>query len=154
LRLAEVPEGAEVEVLSVEESEITPRLRAVGVLPGVRIEVLKSAPMGDPKMYRIFNKVISLRNSEANLIEVQVSEDSPLPLTFFGPGDYKVEYIEGGKIARMNLASIGIVEGAVIRLLGDRRVQTDKGIYDVGFGKLSKVHVLPMKALFKADNAK
>ncbi|HCI29634.1 MAG TPA: FeoA family protein [Fervidobacterium sp.] len=154
MKLSEAPTGVQVEVLHIEESDITPRLRGIGILPGIKIEVLKNAPMGDPRMYRVFSKVITLRNSEANLIEVQVSEDSPLPLTFVRPGDYKVEYIEGGKIARMNLASIGIVEGAVIRLLGDRRVQTDKGIYDVGFGKLSKVHVLPMKALFKADNAK
>ena len=154
MKLSEAPTGVQVEVLHIEESDITPRLRGIGILPGIKIEVLKNAPMGDPRMYRVFSKVITLRNSEANLIEVQVSEDSPLPLTFVRPGDYKVEYIVGGKIARMNLASIGIVEGAVIRLLGDRRVQTDKGIYDVGFGKLSKVHVLPMKALFKADNAK
>ena len=145
MKLSEAPIGAQVEVLHIEESDITPRLRGIGVLPGIKIEVLKSAPMGDPRMYRVFNKVISLRNSEAELIEVQVSEDSPLPLTFVSPGIYRVEHTEFGKIARMNLSKLGIYEGAIVQLLDDRRVKTANGVHDVGFGKLRKIYVIPCK---------
>jgi len=145
LKLSEAPIGAQVEVLHIEESDITPRLRGIGVLPGIKIEVLKSAPMGDPRMYRVFNKVISLRSSEAELIEVQTSEDSPLPLTFVSPGKYRVEHIECGRIAWMNLSRLGIIEGAIVQLLDDRRVKTANGVYDVGFGKLRKIYVIPCK---------
>ncbi len=143
MKLSEAPTGVQVEVIHIEESDITPRLRGIGVLPGIKIEVLKSAPMGDPRMYRVFSKVITLRNSEADLIEVQTSENSPLPLTFVSPGNYRVENIEGGRIVRINLYRLGILEGAIIKLLEDRKVQTAKGVYDVGFGKLRKVYVVP-----------
>ncbi|HOJ94555.1 MAG TPA: FeoA domain-containing protein, partial [Fervidobacterium nodosum] len=41
MKLSEVPIGAIVEVKRVLPSDISPKLRAVGILPGVRIEVIK-----------------------------------------------------------------------------------------------------------------
>ncbi|ODN29859.1 iron transporter FeoA [Fervidobacterium thailandense] len=141
MKLSDVPENVTVDVIGLEESEITPRLRAVGILPGVRLEVLKSAPLGDPRMYRVFNKVISLRNSEASLVRVKISDDSPLPLLNVPPGDYVVVRIDGGWMLRSRLAAIGIVEGSAITLLPDGKIKTAAGEFDIGFGRMAKVFV-------------
>lgn len=145
LKLSDVPENVTVEVTDLEDSEITPRLRAVGILPGVRLEVLKAAPLGDPRMYRVFNKVISLRNSEASLVRVKISDDSPLPLLNVPPGDYVVVRIDGGWMLRNRLAMVGIAEGCTITLLPDGRVKTTAGEFDLGFGRMAKVFVRKVK---------
>ncbi|MEZ4635643.1 MAG: FeoA family protein [Caldilineaceae bacterium] len=46
------------------------RLMDMGILPGVEIEVLRAAPMGDPLEYKLRGYHLSLRRSEAQQIEV------------------------------------------------------------------------------------
>jgi len=142
VKLSEAPVGAKVMVKDVEESEISPKLRAIGILPGVTITVVKNAPMGDPRMYKVFDKLISLRQSEASLVEVEILRDSVIPLACATPGLYKVKQILGGYIIHRWLSKVGITEGSIIRLLGDRRVVTSLGTFDIGFGKLSKILVI------------
>ncbi|MFN3691301.1 MAG: ferrous iron transport protein A [Fervidobacterium sp.] len=143
MRLSEVPVGVTVEVVKLFPSEISPRLRAVGILPGVRIHVVKAAPMNNPRIYKIFNKLISLRNNEAYFVDVQIVENTPLPASFVSPGDYKVMEIRAGRIARSALERIGIVEGETLKITPDKKVVTQKGKFDIGFGKLAKIFVLP-----------
>lgn len=145
MKLSEVPIGAVVEVKRVLQSDISPKLRAVGILPGVRIEVIKAAPMGDPRLYKVFNKTISLRDAEADLVEVELIEEIPLPATFVEPGIYKVVNILAGRIARSSLSRCGIIENETIEILPDRRVKTSVGIFDIGFGRLSKVMVTKIR---------
>jgi len=142
VKLSEVPVGARVVVKNVEESEISPKLRAIGILPGVTITVVKNAPMGDPRMYKVFNKLISLRQSEASLVEVEILKDSVIPLSIAVPGLYKVKQILGGYGVHRWLSKIGITEGSTIKLLEDRRVVTPLGTFIIGFGKLSKILVI------------
>lgn len=144
MKLSEVPVGVTVEVIKVFPSEITPRLRAVGILPGVRIQVVKAAPMNDPRIYRIFNKLISLRNNEAYLVNVQIVENTALPASFVSPGEYRVTEIRAGRIARNMLEKIGIVEGSNVKIKPDKRVVTMKGEFEIGFGKLAKIFVVPI----------
>lgn len=47
---------------------------AMGVYPGVEVETLRSAPLGDPTEYRVKGYCLSLRRAEANLIEVVPAE--------------------------------------------------------------------------------
>ena len=49
------------------------RLMDMGLTRGVRVEVLKVAPMGDPIEYRVRGYNLSLRKSEARLVEVEPS---------------------------------------------------------------------------------
>lgn len=141
VRLSDAPTGSVVEVVWVEESPISPKLRAIGILPGVRIEVLRVAPMGEPKMYRVFNKVISLRNSEASAVHVRFVGESVLSLLQAPPGDYVVVRVDGGWMLRNHLANLGIAEGSRIKLTVDRKVQTERGLFDLGVGKLAKIIV-------------
>lgn len=46
------------------------RLMDMGILPGVEIEVLRAAPLGDPLEYKLRGYHLSLRKAEAQQIEV------------------------------------------------------------------------------------
>ena len=50
------------------------RLTEMGFIRGKQITVLKSAPLKEPVEYRILDSNVSLRRSEASLVEV-VSEE-------------------------------------------------------------------------------
>lgn len=141
VKLSEVPVGASTVVKHVRDSDISPKLRAIGILPGVKVTVIKSAPMGDPRMYKVFNKIISLRQSEAELVEVDLLTDSVFPLSHAVPGQYVVNEIVGGFGIHRWLSRIGITKGTTVTLLPNRKVVTTLGTFDIGFGKLSKILV-------------
>lgn len=44
----------------------------MGLIPGVELEVIRRAPMGDPIEIRLRGYALSLRRSEARDIEVEV----------------------------------------------------------------------------------
>ena len=47
------------------------RLMDMGLVPGVEIELLRAAPMGDPLEYKVRGYHLSLRKAEAQQIEVK-----------------------------------------------------------------------------------
>jgi ferrous iron transport protein A len=47
------------------------RLREMGLLPGTRVEFIRRAPMGDPVEIGVRGALLSLRDAEASLIEVE-----------------------------------------------------------------------------------
>ncbi len=49
---------------------ITRRLMEMGVVPGVSVRVIKSAPFGDPLEIRVRGYNLAMRKSEADSIEV------------------------------------------------------------------------------------
>ena len=57
------------------------RVVEMGFVRGHEVEVLLNAPLHDPIKYKILNYEVSLRRSEAELIEVELAneqtEDSP-----------------------------------------------------------------------------
>ena len=61
------------------------RLTEMGFIRGKNIKVVKSAPLKDPVEYRILDSNISLRRSEASLVEV-VTEKDYQPVRPIGPG--------------------------------------------------------------------
>lgn len=52
--------------------ELGRRIRDMGLVPGTRITVQGRAPLYDPVAIRIMGGTLSLRNSEADHIEVEV----------------------------------------------------------------------------------
>ncbi|MBL8156291.1 MAG: ferrous iron transport protein A [Anaerolineae bacterium] len=54
--------------------ELRRRLMDMGITRGIEIEVLKAAPLGDPVEYRVRGYHLSLRKSEAHLIEIAPQE--------------------------------------------------------------------------------
>ena len=73
--LSEVALNGRCRVLTAAEGrpEVQGRLLALGLYPGVRVDVLRRAPLGDPLQLRVGKSLLSIRLAEARL--VQVAED-------------------------------------------------------------------------------
>ena len=52
------------------EDAVTRRLMEMGVIPGVAVRMVKSAPFGDPIEIRVRGYSLALRRSEAESIEL------------------------------------------------------------------------------------
>lgn len=57
------------------EREINRRLRDMGLVTGTEIFVQGRAPLYDPVNIKVRNNNLTLRNNEADFIEVQVDEE-------------------------------------------------------------------------------
>lgn len=70
--LSEIKSGASCRVKSINAREkLLNKLLDMGFIQGAVISVVREAPLYDPMELRIHNYLISLRKSEAALIEVE-----------------------------------------------------------------------------------
>ena len=53
--------------------ELGRRIREMGLIPGTEITVKQRAPLNDPVALRVMDCTLTLRNNEADYIEVDVS---------------------------------------------------------------------------------
>ena len=53
--------------------ELGRRIREMGLVPGTEITVKQRAPLNDPVALRVMGGTLTLRNNEADFIEVEVS---------------------------------------------------------------------------------
>ena len=85
------------------------RITEMGFVKGKEVTVIKSAPLLDPIEYEIMGYKVSLRRSEAELVEVLTANDeSLLPVDFNGTIDeerLKISALEKGKV--INVALVG-----------------------------------------------
>jgi ferrous iron transport protein A len=73
LRLTNLPIGADARVVSVNgEGRVIRRLLEMGVIPGVSVKVIKTAPFGDPIEVRVRGYSLAMRKNEADSIEVSI----------------------------------------------------------------------------------
>ncbi len=71
MNLTNLPIGTEATIIAVNgNNQITRRLMEMGVVPGVSVRVVKSAPSGDPLEMRLRGYNLTMRKSEADSIEV------------------------------------------------------------------------------------
>ncbi|MBR6014124.1 MAG: ferrous iron transport protein A [Selenomonadaceae bacterium] len=70
MTLKDAKVGEIVRIDSVEESELKPRLLTMGLIPGTRVEILRSAPFGDPIAIRLRAYNLALRKDDAEKIQV------------------------------------------------------------------------------------
>jgi ferrous iron transport protein A len=69
--LADVPLGIPVTIVRVGgERPFRRRLMELGLLPGTRVEVVRVAPLGDPIELSARGCFLSIRKSEARLVDV------------------------------------------------------------------------------------
>ncbi len=54
--------------------ELGRRIRDMGIVPGTRITIMGRAPLYDPVALRIMGGTLTLRNNEADHIEVEVAD--------------------------------------------------------------------------------
>lgn len=70
MTLADAKVGMTVRVDSVEDSPIKQRILSMGLIPGTRIEILQSAPLGDPIAIRLRAYNLALRKEDAKKVVV------------------------------------------------------------------------------------
>lgn len=71
MKLTDLPFGVTAKVVSVNgNNAVSRRLMEMGVVPGVSVKVIKSAPFGDPLEIRVRDYHLAMRRSEAEEIEV------------------------------------------------------------------------------------
>ncbi|OIP92580.1 MAG: iron transporter FeoA [Syntrophobacteraceae bacterium CG2_30_61_12] len=58
------------------EGELGRRIRDMGLVPGTPVQVQGRAPLNDPVAIRVRSFTLSLRNSEADFIHVEVENGS------------------------------------------------------------------------------
>lgn len=83
LRTLKVGEKARVTMVQAE-GELGRRLRDMGLVPGVELEVVGKAPLRDPVAVRLAGFTLSLRNNEADFIKI---EPCPVLQAEHGPGE-------------------------------------------------------------------
>jgi ferrous iron transport protein B len=86
------------------------RITEMGFVKGKKVKVIKNAPLQDPVEYQIMGYNVSLRRSEAELVEVVSLEDaaSLSEIKFEGTIDeesLKISVLEKGKV--INVALVG-----------------------------------------------
>ncbi|PLX48357.1 MAG: iron transporter FeoA [Desulfobulbaceae bacterium] len=55
--------------------ELGQRIRDMGLVPGTDISIQGRAPLNDPVALRVMGGTLSLRNNEADFIEVEVDDE-------------------------------------------------------------------------------
>ncbi len=70
MKLNEAKVGATVRIDSIDDSPMKQRLMTMGLIPGTKVEILQSAPFGDPIAVRLRAYNLALRQDDAKLIEV------------------------------------------------------------------------------------
>ena len=70
MTLKDTTAGMTVRIDEVEESPLKQRLMTMGLIPGTKVEVLNSAPMGDPIAIRIRSYNLAMRKDDAANIQV------------------------------------------------------------------------------------
>ncbi len=70
MKLDETKTGMTVRIDSLDESTLKQRLMTMGLIPGTRVEILNSAPMGDPIALRLRSYNLAMRRDDAAKIHV------------------------------------------------------------------------------------
>ena len=72
LSLSQIPKNKTIKIKSLRRlnPEYRQQLQAVGIVPNAELTVLRRAPLGDPIQINVNNTSLSLRQKEANAIEI------------------------------------------------------------------------------------
>lgn len=138
MSLSEVPVGLSAKVKSVPNSFVGSRLISLGFIPGVYVKVVRCAPLGDPRVYLVMGKLITLRNNDA--MQVEIVLDSDLVVLSGAPeGIYAVAELFGSVGFRQKMKKMGIEKERKIQVLEPMIVKTENGIFKIGIGVASRI---------------
>ena len=63
--------GMTLKIVKNHESDLKQRMMTMGLIPGTKVKVLRSAPLGDPIAIGVRSYNLALRKADAENIEVQ-----------------------------------------------------------------------------------
>ncbi|MBS2100046.1 ferrous iron transport protein B [Carboxylicivirga linearis] len=111
MKLSELTNGKEGVIVKVKgHGAFRKRILEMGFVKGKKVKVIKNAPLKDPIEYQILEYKISLRRSEADLIEVVTKEEAKelAPLEYHGTfGDDLLKQSVTHKHKTINIALVG-----------------------------------------------
>lgn len=137
------------------------RLADMGLTQGAVIDMVKTSPLGDPVEYRLRDYHLSLRKSEAQMIEVELLNGSQLqgkrgsdthsvlPLLRFKPGqEVEIVQIRGGRGFQRRFLGMDLEPGAILQVVqnnftGPMIVSLDDDRLVLGKGQARHVLVRP-----------
>jgi len=71
LTLKDGKPGMLLKILQIDESPLKQRLMSMGLIPGTKVTVLRSAPLGDPIAIGIRSYNLAMRKEDAALVSVE-----------------------------------------------------------------------------------
>ncbi len=71
MTLADLHPGTRATIAGYERADVSPRLLEMGLLPGVHVEVVRRAPLGDPIYVHVMGHPLSLRLHDARAVLVE-----------------------------------------------------------------------------------
>lgn len=105
MKLSELKTGQKGVIVKVSgHGGFRKRIVEMGFIKGQTVEVLLNAPLKDPVKYRIMGYEVSLRHSEADLIEV-VTEDEARREEHSKPDDQDVIYVDSKDLDELSLTN-------------------------------------------------
>lgn len=76
IMLRQMTKGQAGTITSVKVSgELGRRIREMGMVPGTSIKIQGRAPLNDPVALRVMGGTLTLRNNEADYIEVEIDQE-------------------------------------------------------------------------------
>ena len=72
LACAQSGESCVVLEIATGSAERKHRLYGLGITPGITLEVMRFAPLGDPMQLKVGSSFISIRRAEAAMIKVEI----------------------------------------------------------------------------------
>lgn len=71
LTLKDGKPGMSLKILQIDESPLKQRLMSMGLIPGTKVTVLRSAPFGDPIAIGIRSYNLAMRREDAAFVSVE-----------------------------------------------------------------------------------
>lgn len=72
MRLSELKSNQNARVLKVHKGFNSLRMMELGIIIGANVRFISSAPMGDPIAFQLDSSTLSLRKTDAALVEVEL----------------------------------------------------------------------------------
>ena len=73
ISLRKMKKGQSGAIFRIQASgELGRRIREMGLIPGARVTIYGRAPLQDPVALRVLNTTLTLRNNEADHIQVEI----------------------------------------------------------------------------------
>ena len=63
--------GMTLKILKIDESDLKQRMMTMGLIPGTKVKILRSAPLGDPIAIGVRSYNLALRRVDAEKVQVQ-----------------------------------------------------------------------------------
>ena len=71
MRLKDGKTGMTLKIQQIGDSDLKERLMTMGLTPGTKVKVLRSAPLGDPIAIGVRSYNLALRRDDAAKVQVQ-----------------------------------------------------------------------------------